>query len=239
MTDFDPDALARFARATTEHLSGRGPNPNAPPPRDAAFGGGDEGVGWRPEAEYPDKAEDDEELAEDVDEGDDAEGAPVWARPDDEEANAAAAAVMESLSDEDAAAIEAGDVALWEQRFREAFPDWDDEAADGDEEDAVSDWVADVLASQPLSGRDVTRHILEAEGDLYYADGEVVDRAELLAWMASAPTDAWLTWAKEAGWDPDLRPGIDDLPQELAIEITQAKLDERVAAVRDGRAHPI
>jgi hypothetical protein len=40
------DDLARFVRATVEHMEGRGPNPNEPRhPDNATYGGGDEGFG--------------------------------------------------------------------------------------------------------------------------------------------------------------------------------------------------
>jgi GNAT superfamily N-acetyltransferase len=135
----------------------------------------------------------------------------------------------------------------------EAEPDEDDEegvdadhelaeaeGADDEEGDrSEADWIDVILANQPLTGRDVATAILEEPDELYYDNGAVVDRGELLAWMAGADAAEWRTWAEEAGFDPDLRPDLDDLPQELALQITADKLDARVAAVREGRAYPL
>lgn len=220
------DELRNFVREAVGHAFEGAPPPGTPSDT-ANYGGGDEGLGWRPEAEDADRAgHDGQDLAEeeeDVDESED--GAPVWASEDDEEAAAAGAQVMESLSPEDAEAVLAGDLELWERRVREMFPNWDDEAEDGDDEDAALALGKPMQPAIPF-----VEALLADESDLVYPDGSPVDTTELMRWMVSAPAGEFDEWAAQVGWEGP-QPSIQDLPADLTMQLTADKLADRLQAI--------
>lgn len=220
--DYDPNALARFARGAVSHAFEGGPRPGTPPDT-AKYGGGDEDLGGRPGSPGWFGSSGDTEPAEADDDQDSDELEAVGDDDQDDGSDDMAEEVWASLSPDDQAAIDAGDLGLWEQRVREAYPD---EAFEGDDE---------VPELQPVeSARDQVMALLESEG-LFYPSGEPVDMEELLAELVSMPAAEWTAWAAEAGWEGP-RPGIDDLPADLVLQITSDRLDARRDAIERGEA---
>lgn len=217
------DELRNFVREAVGHIYEGGPSPGTPPGT-ARYGGGDEGLddgpggrGWRSESAEGDVNDEDEDAEDD-------EGLGDEQSIDDEEA---AEQVWASLSPAEQAAVDAGDVDLWEAAFLEVFPDALGNDDDDDEDEPTF---------PPMSpARDSVMALLEDSDGFVYPDGEQVDVDELLAWMVAAPAAEFRAWADEAGWT-EAQPGMDDLPSTLALQVTAAKLDDRLEAIRDGRA---
>jgi hypothetical protein len=207
------DDLARFIRATVEHVEGRGPNPNAPPAPAATYGGGDEGRGSGAPPGYRAQAEpepDDDELAESADD----EESEYYEAP-----GATAQEAWDALSDAEQQAALNNPKSLddWSRALAEEQP-----AEQGDDE--------------IRSGRDFVGYVLsntDANGDVEMEDGSIVGAQDYLATIAAMSAAEWHSWAAERGWDPEIRPAETDWPRDLQSASIADRFSDRLAKVQD------
>jgi hypothetical protein len=216
------DELRNFVREAVGHAFEGGPSPGTPPDT-ARYGGGDEGLddgpggrGWRPSEPEPEDGYDDEDTEETI--GDDEAAERVYA----------------TLSPAEQAAVDAGDVALWEQAFLELYPD----ALGGGDDDEYDDEYEDEAADEDeeRTGRDVVARVLaDPDAITEMTDGEL-DAGQWLHWAMTCSPREWAEACREVGWDPEVRPGQSDLPRDLQTQLMSDRLDERLEAILAGKA---
>ena len=129
--------------------------------------------------------------------------------------------------------------------MREALTDEGGEL-DGDEDEAFEEDTGDDGDDEddaPLTARDVVAGILDPDYDaaiLESTDGEL-DGLAWLHWAATADAREWAEAERAAGYAPGEfpRPGQSDWPRNMQTQALADRLDDRLQAIREGRAHPL
>lgn len=114
----------------------------------------------------------------------------------------------------------------------DAGAELEDEEQQPDDEQPGED--AAPISFEVRSGAEFVQAVLQAEPDAIAAANGDADAGDYLIWLATCDRHAWLAACKAAGWDPEIRPTVDDLPVALSVAVRQARLDEQIRAVRAG-----